>query len=84
LSGGRHDLDGAGVVGDGHGVAGGVAGWDDGDGVVDEVGGVQVPAVGVPAGATARRLGRVPARIELTVNVPAVIAVTSAPAACPT
>ena len=44
----------------------------------------RVPAVGVPAGATASWLGRVPARIELTVNVPGVIAVTSAPAACPT
>src|SRR5664280_2714935 len=50
LSGGRHDLDGAGVIGDGDGVAGGVAGWDDGDRVVDEVGGVQGAGGGCSGG----------------------------------
>jgi len=77
-------LDAGGVVGDGDGVAGGVAGWDDGDRLSTKLAVYRVLAVGVPAGATASWLGRVPARIELTVNVSWVIAVTAAPAACPT
>src|SRR5664279_1766196 len=84
LSGGRHDLDGAGVIGDGAGVAGGVAGWDDGDRVVDEVGGVQGAGGGCSGWRDRQLAGPGAGADRADRERIAVIAVTSALAACPT